>query len=123
MYIYLHPSTSHPLLFLNIYYLFIYAGMRACMPRWVLVVAPRIFVAACRLLSHSMWALVAACGLLVVACKLLVAACMWVLVLRPGIEPGPPALGVWSLTHWTTRKVPHPLLDTYVTTIISCEND
>ena len=22
------------------------------------------------------------------------------------LEPGPPALGVWSLTHWTTREVP-----------------
>ena len=31
---------------------------------------------------------------------------MWDLVPRPGIEPGPPALGVWSLTHWTTREVP-----------------
>ena len=25
---------------------------------------------------------------------------------RPGIEPGPPALGAWSLSHWTTREVP-----------------
>ena len=23
-----------------------------------------------------------------------------------GIEPGPPALGAWSLSHWTTREVP-----------------
>ena len=29
-----------------------------------------------------------------------------ILVPRPGIEPGPPALGMWSLTHWTTRDVP-----------------
>ena len=35
----------------------------------------------------------------------LVVACMWDLVPRPGIEPGPPALGAWSLTHWTTREV------------------
>ena len=27
-------------------------------------------------------------------------------VLRPGIEPGRPALGTQSLTHWTTREVP-----------------
>ena len=27
-------------------------------------------------------------------------------VLRPGIEPRPHALGAWSLSHWTTRKVP-----------------
>ena len=31
---------------------------------------------------------------------------MWDLVPWPGIEPGPPALGGWSLSHWTTRKVP-----------------
>ena len=29
----------------------------------------------------------------------LASARMWVLALRPGIEPGPPALGAWSLTH------------------------
>jgi len=22
------------------------------------------------------------------------------------MEPGPPALGAWSLSHWTTREVP-----------------
>ena len=27
------------------------------------------------------------------------------LVPRPGIEPGPPALGAQSLSHWTTREV------------------
>ena len=31
---------------------------------------------------------------------------MWDLVPQPGIKPGPPALGAWSLTHWTTREVP-----------------
>ena len=31
---------------------------------------------------------------------------MWNLVLGPGIECGPLALGVWSLSHWTTREVP-----------------
>ena len=37
----------------------------------------------------------------------LVACCsMWDLILRPGIEPRLPALGVWSLSHWTTREVP-----------------
>ena len=30
----------------------------------------------------------------------------WDLVLWPGMEPGPPALGVLSLSHWTTRKDP-----------------
>ena len=28
------------------------------------------------------------------------------LVSWPGTEPGPPALGAWSLSHWTTREVP-----------------
>ena len=31
---------------------------------------------------------------------------MWDLVPWPGIKAGPPALGAWSLSHWTTREVP-----------------
>ena len=31
---------------------------------------------------------------------------MWDLVPWPGIEPGPPALEVQSLSHWATREVP-----------------
>ena len=31
---------------------------------------------------------------------------MWDVVPWPGIEPGPPALGAWSLSHWTTRELP-----------------
>ena len=31
--------------------------------------------------------------------------CMWSVVPQAGIESKPPALGVWSLSHWTTRKV------------------
>ena len=31
---------------------------------------------------------------------------MWALVPWPGIEPWPPALGAWSLSHWTTKEVP-----------------
>ena len=31
---------------------------------------------------------------------------VWYLVRWPGIKPQPPALGAWSLSHWTTRKVP-----------------
>ena len=30
---------------------------------------------------------------------------MWDLVPQPGIKPRPPALGAWSLSHWTTREV------------------
>ena len=29
-----------------------------------------------------------------------------ILVPQPGIEPMPPALGQWSLKHWTTREIP-----------------
>ena len=35
---------------------------------------------------------------------------IWDLVPWPGIEPEPPALGVWHLNHWTTREVLHCLL-------------
>ena len=31
---------------------------------------------------------------------------MWALVPWPGMEPWSPALGVWSLSLWTTREVP-----------------
>ena len=31
---------------------------------------------------------------------------IWDLVPWPGIEPRPPALGAWSLSHWTIREVP-----------------
>ena len=31
---------------------------------------------------------------------------MWELVTWPGIKPRPPALWVWSLSHWTSREVP-----------------
>ena len=58
------------------------------------------------LLAAARGLLVAACGPLAAPCKLLVAARMWDLVPRPGIEPGPPELGAWSLTHWTTREAP-----------------
>ena len=30
---------------------------------------------------------------------------MWNLVPWPGIEAGPPELGAWSLSHWTTRAI------------------
>ena len=66
----------------------------------VLVSACGIFIAACRILCCSMW------HLQLWHVDFLFAACMWDLVLRPGIEPGPPALEGRSLTHWTTREVP-----------------
>ena len=47
-----------------------------------------IFIAACWILSSGMWDLAP-----------------W-----PGIKPKPPALGVQSLSHWTSREVWSPLL-------------
>ena len=35
---------------------------------------------------------------------------LWCVVPLPGIEPGPSALGVQSLSHWTTRDVPWSFL-------------
>ena len=35
---------------------------------------------------------------------------MWDLVPQPGIELRPPALGVQSLSHWTTTEVPKSLI-------------
>ena len=31
---------------------------------------------------------------------------MWLLILQPGIEAQPLALGAWSPSQWTTREVP-----------------
>ena len=54
------------------------------------------------------WVLVVACGIFQLRhVDFLVAACMQDLAPRPGIEPGLLALGVQSLTHWTTREVPY----------------
>ena len=50
-----------------------------------------VLVAACRVFSWGMWAL---------SCS------MWDLVPWPGIKLGTPALGAWSLSHWTSREVP-----------------
>ena len=48
------------------------------------------------------------CGMQeVFSCSMQTLSCgMWDLVPRPGIKPRPPALGAWSLRHWTTREVP-----------------
>ena len=48
----------------------------------------------------------------------LVEACMWDLIPRPGIEPGPPALGARSLNHCATREVPQPVFLSYLTCLI-----
>ena len=44
----------------------------------------------CEIFSCSVWTL--SCG-------------MWDLVPQPGIKPRPPALGAWTLVHWTTGEV------------------
>ena len=43
---------------------------------------------------------------LVVAHEIFFSCSMWDLVPWTEIKPGPPALGTWSLSHWTTREVP-----------------
>ena len=39
------------------------------------------------------------CGLQTLSCS------TWDLVPRSGVEPSPPALGAWCLSHWTTREI------------------
>ena len=48
------------------------------------------------------------CGMQdLISCSIRTLSCgMWDVVLWLGIEPRPPALGAWSLSHWTTREVP-----------------
>ena len=72
--------------------IFIYLSLWLC---WVLVAACRIFSSGMQTLSCSMWDLAP-----------------W-----PGTETGSPELGVWRLSHWTTREVPHVLLLNTTTTI------
>ena len=47
---------------------------------------------------------------------------MWDLDPRPGMEPGPPALGAQSLTHWTAREVPSPSFWTNLIKSLPCFN-
>ena len=61
----------------------------------VLVAARRSFTVAFGIFSCGMWTL---------------SCIMWGLVPWPRTEPGPLALGAWSLSHWTTREVPEPRL-------------
>ena len=67
------------------------------------------------------------CCVLVVACKTFcctmqsLSCSMWDLVPWPGIQPRPPALGVQSLSQWTSREVPGLSLDnpSFVVNILS----
>ena len=51
----------------------------------------QVLVTACKIFSCGLWSLNYS---------------MWNLVSLTGMEPGPPALGAWSLIHWTSREVP-----------------
>ena len=63
----------------------------------ILVATSKIFTCGMQTLSYSMWDLVP-----------------W-----PGIEPGSPALGAQSLSHWTTREVPMNQFDYFPRDFIS----
>ena len=57
-----------------------------------------IYLFGCARSQLSCW--IFSCHLKTLSCS------MWDLVPWPGMEPGPPALGAQSLSHWTTREVP-----------------
>ena len=60
-----------------------------------------IIVVSCRIIfTCVMWDYFSSFGMWALTCN------MWNLVPWAGIEPRPPALGVWSLSYWTTREVP-----------------
>ena len=40
------------------------------------------------------------------------------LVPRSGVEPGPRALGSWSISHWPTREAPRPFFVTVPTCVL-----
>ena len=54
------------------------------------------------------WVLVAACGIFSFSMRTL-SCIMWDLVPWTETEHGPPAMGAWRLSHWTTRRVPRVL--------------
>ena len=50
------------------------------------------------------------CQVFVVACRIFdLRCCIWHLVFWLGIEPGPPALGARSLSHWIIGEIHNPL--------------
>ena len=86
----------------------------------VLVAACGIFIATCGIFSCGMrdlqlWHV----GSLVAACRSFSCG-MWDIVPSPEIKPGPPELGVWSLSHWTTSEVPQLLQLCGVFIVFSC---
>ena len=61
----------------------------------------------CFLFSVYLAALGLCCCMQTLSCS------MWALVPGPGMEPRPPALGTWSLSHWTAREVPGKIIFNY----------
>ena len=61
----------------------------------VLVVALGIINLHCGRQDHFF-----SCGIWTLSCG------RWDLILWPGIKPATPAMGAWSLSHWTPREVP-----------------
>ena len=59
--------------------------------------------------------LAVACGIFDLGCGMQTLSCgMWDLGPWPGMKPRPPALGVQSLSQWTTREVPPPPAHLYL---------
>ena len=84
--------------------LLIFVYLFGCVGSQLQHTGSEIFVVACRVFS---------CRLGTLSCS------MWDLVPWPGIEPGSPALGAQSLSHWTTREVPMNQFDYFPREFIS----
>ena len=84
--------------FLKFIYLFIWLSRVLVVTHRILISSCGAFISACGILVAVCW--IFSCGTWTLSCGI------WDLGPWPGIEPGPPALGAWSLSHWTTREVP-----------------
>ena len=87
------PLATSYCCYLGVFFFFFNWNLFLICLHWVLAAAlgSLLFIAACRLFSCRRWTL--GCGI-------------WALVPWPGMEPGPPALGVWSPSHWASGQVP-----------------
>ena len=57
-------------------------------------------------LGCGTWDLPSSCGMQFLSCGVWTLSCsMWDLVPQPGFKPWHPLFEVWSLIHWTTKKV------------------
>ena len=83
---------------------------------WLFYLAPPGFSSDWQGLQSSLWHagyLVAPCRMhgSLFSCSMQTLSCsMWDLAPWPGIGPGPRALGMWSLSHWTTTASYDPLM-------------